>query len=99
MRGWQRSGAATETPLDARGYIPTNMGSLEHGDRRTESRRDTDAGVPAAKPARAPKPAFPMPFHHPTLPSGETKGNQYRGKWVSHVTVWARSRREETERM
>lgn len=40
----------------------------------------------------------PMPFHHPTLPSGGTKGNQYKGKWVSRVTVWERwVRRKETE--
>lgn len=93
MRGWQRSGATTETPLYARGYIPTNMGGLEHRNRRTEEQERYRCWVPAAEPAS------PMSFHHPTLPSGETKENQYRGKWVSHVTVWARSRREETERM
>lgn len=39
MRDWQPSGAsvvATETPLDACGYIPAHMASLEHRDRRIE---------------------------------------------------------------
>lgn len=44
-------------------------------------------------------PGSPRPFHHPTLPSGGTEGNEYRGKWVSRVTVWERwVRRKETGR-
>lgn len=49
-----------------------------------------------------PEPASPAPFHHPTLPSAGTEGNQQRGKWVSHIAVWEkweRGRRVDTAHM
>lgn len=96
--GWQPSAAseAAVDTLDACGAPQHTWAASDTGS-QTAGAGDTQAGFLLCLHC---EPAPPMPFLHPTLPSGGTQGGQQRGKWVFRVAVWERwerSRREDTE--
>lgn len=76
-RGWQPSAvseAATKTPLMLVGAPQHTRAASDTGS-QTAGAGDTDAGFLLLR-LHTPEPASPMPFHHPTLPSG---GDKERG--------------------
>lgn len=98
---WQPSmvSEASMDTLGACGCTQHPTGGLGHRQPDSGGWRYTHAGFPLSL---HPEPVPPMPFHHPTLPSGGTKGSQQRGKWVLSVAVWERwerGGREDTERV
>lgn len=75
--GWQPSAvseAATKTPLMLVGAPQHTRAALDTGS-QTVGAGDTDAGFLLLR-LHTPEPASPMPFHHPTLPSGGDKGER-----------------------
>ncbi|KAF6109610.1 hypothetical protein HJG60_010863 [Phyllostomus discolor] len=88
------SEAATKASLDAPGYIPAHVGSLEHRGKQTVGLEiPTQEFLLLSPHMRQACISHSFPPSPLAIWAWRTKGNQHRGKWVSDITVWERQLR------